>query len=114
MNFNDLMKELGQEYIANLPEKISEIELNCKTGDVSHLREDFHKLKGTGKTYGFPEISQLAETVERICLQQPEHAVEAAAEAVKILKSIHHSRLQERALDLLTIQDYLKIQRLAS
>ncbi len=92
MTFDDLLKSLQQDYLASLPGKIQLIEQLIVNQDTDNIRESFHKLKGTGRTYGFPEVSDLAEVVEDICLQKPAAGIEAATKAVPILQSIYQSR----------------------
>lgn len=114
MSFEDMMKQLKEEYISSLPEKIFEIEARVNAGSVTELREDFHKLKGTGKTYGLPEISQLAEVVEKICTHQPDKAVEVSKTAVDLLKRIHHHRQSSEVYKLLENENFHKICQLAA
>jgi HPt (histidine-containing phosphotransfer) domain-containing protein len=94
MSFEDLLKSLHEEYLASIPEKISVIEGQIKQGDAANLRESFHKLKGTGRTYGLPEVSDLAEVVEDICNVRPVNAVRAAGAAVGILRDIYSAHHQ--------------------
>lgn len=114
MSFEDMMKQLRQDYIENLPAKIEEIQTRLDATHIEQLREDFHKLKGTGKTYGFPEISQLAEVVEDICITRPDRAVEAAAEATKVLTSIYRQRQAQQCPDLLKDETFHKIRQFAA
>lgn len=92
MSFDELLKNLQRDYLHSLPEKISTIQAQIQEGDAVVLRTSFHKLKGTGKTYGIPEISELAAHVETICQGQPEKAAPAAREAILILRDIHSAR----------------------
>jgi HPt (histidine-containing phosphotransfer) domain-containing protein len=114
MSFEQMMQQLKADYIAGLPEKIREIESRLEARHVEALREDFHKLKGTGKTYGLPEISQLAEAVEKICIHRPAGAVEAARDGVQLLKQIYEERSLSRSLNLLEQESFLKLQRIAA
>ncbi len=100
MSFEDLMKGLRKEYLASLPQKIHSLEQNLASQSATGLREVFHKLKGTGKTYGFPEVSELAEVAESVCLEMPQEAVMGAAQAVQVLKDIHKCRAQGQEFDL--------------
>lgn len=95
-----MMKELQGEYLDSLPQKVLEIELALKKKNVAELREDFHKLKGTGKTYGFPEISELSELMEILLIEQPEVSSRIVPEAIGILKDIYRERLASRDFDL--------------
>ena len=113
-SFQEMMKQLTEDYIAGLPSKISEIETRLSAAHVTELREDFHKLKRTGKTYGLPEVSQLAELVEKICIVQPERAVEAASQGVELLRKIHIQRAAQQSLNLTSEESFRKIQQIAA
>jgi HPt (histidine-containing phosphotransfer) domain-containing protein len=102
VKFEDLLKNLQRDYLASLPDKISNIQRLAHAADNGGLREAFHKLKGTGRTYGVPEVSELAEVVEVICVQRPEQAVAAASHASALLEDIHSYRSQERVFELAT------------
>ncbi|MCB0384432.1 MAG: Hpt domain-containing protein [Bdellovibrionales bacterium] len=100
MNFDDMMKELRTEYLESLPAKLNDLENSLNQEDVDCLREDFHKLKGTGKTYGFPEISELGEVVERLLTHRPQAYSQVVPNAIGILKDIHRERSASREFDL--------------
>lgn len=93
MSFEKMMEELRREYVGSIPQKIKDIEAHLAAGDTATLRDDFHKLKGTGKTYGIPEISELGEAVEKICLRKPEAIPTVIPNALSLLHAIHTSRL---------------------
>ena len=92
MSFEQMMQELTEEYLEALPAKIADIENHLRVMDVSVLREDFHKLKGTGSTYGIPEISMIGQAMEDICLGQPHRLSEVVPDAIEILREIHLAR----------------------
>jgi HPt (histidine-containing phosphotransfer) domain-containing protein len=94
VSFDDLLKTLQEDYLKSLPEKIKIITAQVQANDASNVRESFHKLKGTGKTYGFPEVSELAEVVENICIVQPGAGLNAARQAIPVLEDIHRVRQQ--------------------
>lgn len=112
MNFDDLLKTLHQDYLLALPKKIVLIGEQVKAGNGQELRESFHKLKGTGRTYGMPEVSDLAAVVEQVCLNYPKHAVTAAGHALEILRDIHLCRSQSRAHALESDARFSLIQKL--
>ena len=71
--YQKMLAELKHEYIKGLGAKLEHIEMALETKDVALLREHFHKFKGNGKTYGYPEISVVMgsgfigqETMERL------------------------------------------------
>lgn len=118
MSLQDLLKELQKEYLGSFPEKIANLEALLKSGQLDDLTTEYHKLKGTGRTYGLPEVTQLGELLESIA----EHdAVEdpagranrlqvAVPVSLRILERIRLSRTttgEEYALD--TDPDFLLI-----
>ncbi len=92
MNFDDMMADLRKDYVAGMPQKLEEIKKLAANGDTSGLREIFHKLKGSGKTYGVPEVSDLFEVCEKLCLNKPQAAPQVAPIALQLLASIYDSR----------------------
>lgn len=109
MSMNDMLKELQKDYLQSLPEKIADIRAHIKAGAVSELEMAFHKLKGTGKTYGIPEISELAAAVEHICHDKPAKAGTAASQAVAILSDIHSARKSNGQFQLETDPRFKKL-----
>lgn len=63
---NDLLRRMQAEYLESVPEKIQKIQEARASGDLKRLRTEFHRLRGSGKTFGFPEITRLGESLERI------------------------------------------------
>lgn len=100
MSMEEILKGLQQDYLKALPDKIADIRKQIEAGAVETLENSFHKLKGTGKTYGIPEISELAAAVENICHDQPKKAPKAAATAVLILEDIRSARVANSAFTL--------------
>lgn len=92
MSFEEMLKSLQKEYLSSIPEKIKVIEALISAGETHDIREAFHKLKGTGRTYGLPEVSEMAEVVEQICLEHPVNAARAAGTALSILRDIYSAR----------------------
>lgn len=95
MNLEEMIKTLQQEYLAGLPEKISQIEKIIQSKETAAMRDCFHKLKGTGSTYGLPEVSELGQAVEEVCIQRPASAAEAATLGVVLLREIYQSRQRQ-------------------
>ena len=112
MSFDDLLKSLHQEYLSSLPNKIGTIREQMQTANPSELRESFHKLKGTGRTYGMPEVSELAAVVEEICSDYPSRAVTAVGHALEILHDIHAVRLQHKEFPLESDTRFTLIRKL--
>lgn len=100
MNFDNLMEQLRGEYLATIPEKIQMIIQFYNANDAHGVREIFHKLKGTGGTYGVPEISTFGEILENFCKAQPSNLKAVVPDAIELLKKIHASRLKNEAFDI--------------
>ncbi len=66
-DFQNMMAELKKEYIQELPDKISHLESLMSPPNQAELESEFHKLKGTGKTYGLPEVTEICEKAEDYC-----------------------------------------------
>ena len=100
MSMDDLLKSLKADYVAELPAKIAAIQALLRESRVEDVRDAFHKLKGTGRTYGLPEISELAAVIEDTCRDNPAAGLAYAEVAVLILPDIVHARRSDRAYDL--------------
>jgi len=112
MDFEKMMEELRAEYLAGMPQKFIDINEHIAKKDINILREDFHKLKGTGKTYGMPEISELGEVVEKICMTKTDRAIEAASAGLRLLAAIHKTRLTKKPFELQANAEFLAIKKL--
>lgn len=112
MSFQNMMKELMKEYIESLPEKIATIGAHLQAKDIENLRNDFHKLKGTGKTYGIPEISDLGEVLEKLYLRSPDLAMSKTPWAISKLNEIVVARRAGTAIELINSPDYVELKSL--
>jgi HPt (histidine-containing phosphotransfer) domain-containing protein len=104
-----MMAELRAEYVASIPQKIADIKSHTAAGDRELLRNDFHKLKGTGKTYGIPEISELGLVFEKYCLQNPAN-LDFTALAIELLAAIHEARLSDSPFVLDTKPEFKQLK----
>ena len=66
-DYDELIGELRAEYLESFHGKYEQMLQSFKQGQWSSLEMEFHKLKGTGRTYGAPEVTQLSERMEQIC-----------------------------------------------
>jgi hypothetical protein len=67
MSLTELLAQLQKDYLATFPDKIKNLGTLWKTERITDLETEYHKLKGTGRTHGLPEVSQLGEAMERLC-----------------------------------------------
>lgn len=114
MNFDNLMNQLRVEYVSSLPEKIQIIRHFYNSGDYLGVREVFHKLKGTGATYGVPEVSLVGETLEAFCKLNPSKLNEAVPDALDILNQIYSCRLNNKEFDVSSDTRFARIKNLGS
>jgi HPt (histidine-containing phosphotransfer) domain-containing protein len=105
------MAELQKEYIQSFPAKIADIEVYIQTQDITNLINSFHKLKGSGKTYGIPEISELGERFEFLYKNKGSEALPYAKTAVLIIQKIHQSRLQGKPYLILEDADFMSLPK---
>ncbi|HYC31925.1 MAG TPA: diguanylate cyclase [Gemmatimonadales bacterium] len=67
---DDIFLDLQREYLAELPDRLDEIRRDIAAfaaGDpdaAASLRTRFHRLAGSGGSYGFPELSTVAREAE--------------------------------------------------
>lgn len=112
MNFNEMLEQMRREYVAELPQKMEHIRKNFAAGDYAQLLEDFHKLKGTGTTYGLPEITELGALVEEICEDIPANGPQALPLALELLQAIFEQRSNAKAFDILSDPRFSKLKGL--
>ena len=72
-SFDEIFKELQVKYISESNEKIGEpnklFDAYClsKTSEnLSEFRRAVHSLKGSGKSFGFPQITWVASDIEDV------------------------------------------------
>ncbi|MBA3319316.1 MAG: diguanylate cyclase [Gemmatimonadales bacterium] len=74
--YDDAYRELQQEYLDELPRIFAELRSDIdafRKGEkvLPALRTGFHRLAGSGGSYGFPEISEIARAAERMVTADP-------------------------------------------
>lgn len=110
MSINDLLKELQLEYIQSLPEKMMEIETHLKSQNLELLINAFHKLKGSGKTYGLEEVTILGQFFESWLRKEGTKAMPFANYAIAILKRIEDARKKQTPYDMTKDIDFKKLE----
>lgn len=116
MSLQALLESLQKDYIASLPQKWANLQTHIDARDMGALRDDFHKLKGTGKTYGLPEVSELAALIERILIAEsdvsPDEGLKAASHGVGLLRKIHVARSQQMPFELDSSEEFAHLRKL--
>ena len=62
------MLEIVVEFAGELPQRIEDLEARLAEGDMAQLQVLAHQLKGAGGGYGFPQITEVAASLEQ-CLK---------------------------------------------
>jgi HPt (histidine-containing phosphotransfer) domain-containing protein len=80
--YEEAYRELQREYLEELPKLFAELVLPA-------LRGRFHRLAGSGGSYGFPEISEIARAAERLVMSDtPPAEAGKLDDAVKRLEAV--------------------------
>lgn len=87
-DFDSLFAELKVEYIDSFHEKIDVIYECWQKKTLGPLTMEYHKIKGTGTTYGVSPISQVAEIMEDLCHKDSEKLGLCVLLSVDLLKKI--------------------------
>jgi HPt (histidine-containing phosphotransfer) domain-containing protein len=87
-NLNHLFAELKTEYMESFPAKLKAIEKLWQEKNRRAIEDEFHKMKGTGTTYGVEDVSNLAEVMEALCYQGHEKLGFGVLLAMEILNKI--------------------------
>lgn len=59
------MFEIVREFATELPARIAKLEAHLASGALRELQTLAHQLKGAGGGYGFPQITELAASLEQ-------------------------------------------------
>jgi HPt (histidine-containing phosphotransfer) domain-containing protein len=103
---SELLSELKTDYLVKLPEKISVLKAHFHSHKWPELEEEFHKLKGTGKTYGFPDISVVCEKLELLIQRENQsqsncsHLVPVVNDSISLLEKMYQAYCRQEVLDL--------------
>jgi HPt (histidine-containing phosphotransfer) domain-containing protein len=69
-NYEDMIAELRSDYLESFDEKFSLMKSYAASQEWYSLELELHKLKGTGSTYGAPEVTELCQVMEARCREQ--------------------------------------------
>lgn len=113
MSIHDVLAELRKTYLEALPARADAIEKLLQERKYAEVETEFHKLKGTGKTYGLPEVSQIGEVAERLVENGSTSAEESVPAALNVLRRIATTRNNGEVPNLENDTDYLYLAELA-
>jgi HPt (histidine-containing phosphotransfer) domain-containing protein len=86
----DILIEIDQELISVVPDYLENRSLDCllierllAEGGLDEIRSLAHKMKGSGGSYGFDEISEIGEALECAALQQDDAGIRSAVKQLR-------------------------------
>ena len=97
---SDLFSELKKEYLDSFEDKFQSLTRYWQTGDRVNLQNEFHKIKGTGTTYGVQEATDVATLMEELCCQDSAQLGLYVLLALELLQKICAEHREGRTLDL--------------
>lgn len=107
MSLDDVLAELRKTYLEALPARADLITKLHENRQYVEVETEFHKLKGTGKTYGLPEVTAIAEIAEQLVDHGTTSADTSIPAALNALRKVTSSRTSGSPLDLSTDPDFL-------
>lgn len=97
---SEVLNELRAEYLIKFPQKITRLKGLTEAQKWAELEEEYHKLKGTGSTYGFPDVSVVCEVMEALAQNKKTQTPEIFESTVQLLERMHQNYLENKVLDL--------------
>lgn len=82
-SLEQMMAELKLEYLQGMTSRIEKIRASLLALNLAELINEFHKLKGTGKTYGFLHLTEIGESMETYLKNCEKENVALDAKAVE-------------------------------
>ncbi len=107
-SLDELLEELRQGYLASIPQKIEQIRSRKECEEFA-VQGDFHRLKGSGASYGVPEISQLGEIMVQICREKPKALSWVLPLSIELLEKIRVARLHNHPFQIQAEERYHEI-----
>lgn len=108
----EVLAGLQKSYLASMPEKISNLQMLYQTHDLVKLETEYHKLKGTGRTYGLPEVTQLGALLERICQIAPDQLEACVPLSLALLAKTRDSRVAGQPYVLEGVEEFEALSRI--
>jgi len=97
---NELFSELKAEYLETFPEKLEVIQKLWQAKNRRALEDEFHKMKGTGTTYGVEAVSKVAALMENLCYQGHQNLGFGVMLAIELFQRIREHASRDAAFDV--------------
>ncbi len=113
MTWEKIFSELQNKYLSELPDKINRLQHHADQKNWKECEDILHQLKGTGKSYGFKEISQLAEIIEdSISLLSENKKVELLRHTIILFSKIYDKAYHKQVFLIDQDPQYMAIKKL--
>lgn len=99
---SQVLSELKKDYLKAFPKKIELLKRLTESKNWEALMHEYHKLKGTGKTYGFPDVSVISEKMEGFAKNPDSRKTILFDQAVVLLQRMYEAYSEEKTLNLKT------------
>ena len=88
-------------YVAGIPEKIAALDEMTECGDLPGIRLHAHRCRGTGASYGFPLLTEVAARCEDLIIAgaPPEEISARVGELREVLERIERSRVTDGTVE---------------
>lgn len=107
--YDKLIEELQHHYLERLTDRYQRIKESFANGDTKQILLEFKQLKGSGASYGIPEISELSAIITKICVVRPQTLRWVIPLALDLLNQIYAKRSQKEACFIQTEEKYHEI-----
>lgn len=112
MSLEALLADLKKEYLAALPTRIIDLREQLNRADFDTLQDSFHRLKGSGKTYGVPDLSKLGELGEKICRDRRENIAAAIPLLLDLITHVGNAATAQDSFDVSQDPRFSNLQKL--
>ncbi len=96
-----MMRDLRQGYLTALAGRIALLQRLSEKLNWDAIREEYHKIKGTGTTYGFPDLTRLCETMEELCRDKDRRRPEHLHAALELLNYLLQTYTNETSAEMM-------------
>jgi HPt (histidine-containing phosphotransfer) domain-containing protein len=104
----EVLAELRAEYLNSCPEILSEIKNAAAKSDWPSVEHHFHRFAGSGKTFGLPEVTDVARAIEYYIQKNSTPSPKVMDEAIRLFESIVLGYAAGKAPDAGTLAPILK------
>ncbi len=111
-NYDEMMTELRMEYLASFDAKFDLMRGFLEGRDWYSLELEMHKLKGTGSTYGVPEVTELCQHMETTCREQGALEEQDLNKAIALLIDIRKKYTEDAEFDLAKDSRFLELKKI--